>query len=116
MERNVRWFLERRKGADGIMRTSNKEFQKADTVITTKQAVSEEITAIKELKPSKYVEVTTDFKDSTGAVIHTDTTIIRDEKYDLLMSESPPFAPGKPALEYREVDLWHIIDMIRAAG
>lgn len=46
--------------------------------------------------------------------VESNMFFIGGDKYALLMSESPEFAPGKPVNEYREIDLWHIIDLIRS--
>lgn len=38
--------------------------------------------------------------------------LIDGQYYTLLMSDRPPFAPYKRANEYRESDLWYILDLI----
>lgn len=47
-------------------------------------------------------------------LVETKSIIINGDKYSLLMSGSPTFATGKPANEYREIDLWYVIDLIRS--
>lgn len=59
------------------------------------------------------IAVTINLKNKNGDVVKTESYEIIGEHYDLLMSESPGFADGKPANEYRESDLWYIIDMLR---
>ncbi len=40
---------------------------------------------------------------------------LRGEWYDLLMSESPDWAPGKPAGSFREADVFQVLDLKAAA-
>lgn len=44
------------------------------------------------------------------------TVVIDGENYELLMSESPEFALGKPANDFRIEDLWYMIDKVRLVG
>jgi hypothetical protein len=78
---------------------------------TATQEVFSKINEDKDLK-SVWVEVSYCKDDETA--LSRDTYNITDDNYDLLMSQSPEFAPDKPANEYREVDLWYIIDLIRS--
>ena len=73
----------------------------------------EEITVINEYKELGTISIVVSYKTSDGITISKDDYQISGEDYDLLMSQSPDFAPGKPENEYREVDLWFIIDLIR---
>jgi hypothetical protein len=77
---------------------------------TATQEVFSKINEDKDLK-SVWVEVSYCKDDETA--LSRDTYNIYGENYDLLMSQSPSFAPNKPLNEYREVDLWYIIDKIR---
>jgi hypothetical protein len=78
------------------------------------QSVSEEIQSIEESKLDQYVSVGLVYKDAGGNTIGNKVEYINGDDYLLLMSESPAFAPGKPANEYREQDLFYVIDMIRS--
>jgi hypothetical protein len=76
--------------------------------------VSEEFITINENKQSEIIQVFISVKSADGTVVKEEGYQIFGDEYKSLMSESPSFAPGKPANEYREVDLWHIIDSIRS--
>jgi hypothetical protein len=82
-------------------------------VEVNKLATTEELVSIMETKLNRLVQVRVHIKDGHGEVIQNEAFDISDENYDLLMSESPSFAPGKPLNEYREQDIWHVIDLIR---
>lgn len=73
----------------------------------------EEFEEIFENKVYKTIIVSIKQYDSDDYLVRNIKQTIDGDKYDLLMSESPEFAEGKPENEYREVDLWHIIDLIR---
>jgi hypothetical protein len=94
------------------MRATNMTF--TQTMPVTKQAVSEDIIYKEEDKNAQYVAVTLEYKDADGNVLATKREEIIGEYFQLLMSEAPDFAPGKPANEYREQDLYYVIDMIRS--
>ncbi|MBZ9536274.1 hypothetical protein KGR20_19040 [Cytobacillus oceanisediminis] len=51
--------------------------------------------------------------DINGGEISRESYTISGEYFDLLMSESPDFAPGKPLNDYRENDLWYVITLMR---
>ena len=61
----------------------------------------------------KYIEVEIAQYDSDLYEVAKQRYTIDGDKYELLMSESPDFAPGKPKNDYREDDLFYIIDLIR---
>ncbi|MER2057309.1 MAG: hypothetical protein ABTA16_00715 [Niallia sp.] len=62
----------------------------------------------------KFIEVSIGQFDADQYKVAEDKYTIDGEKYELLMSESPDFAPGKPKDDYRKEDLYYIIDLIRA--
>lgn len=73
---------------------------------------NEAIDSIVEKKSEKTVTVIVNFiVDNT--IVGNKSYSITGTKYDLLMSQSPEFSPNKPLNEYREVDLWYMIDQIR---
>ncbi|PFB95158.1 hypothetical protein CN296_20925 [Bacillus cereus] len=95
------------------MRSCTKVIKKYEQVLIQKFAVNEEFTMIAENKNMKKIEVSIEYKDVNDIVIGNETHMIMDGKYDLLMSDSSQFAPDKRLNEYRESDLWYIIDQIR---
>ncbi|WP_127532736.1 hypothetical protein [Paenibacillus kobensis] len=98
------------------MRDSNKTVQVKEMTEVTKDIETEEIQTIAENKVLQRVELTIAYRTSNGEVAKVDYVLIDGDYYTLLMSESPAFAPGKPANEYREIDLWYIVDQITIYG
>ncbi|MDF2791150.1 MAG: CampHawk [Neobacillus sp.] len=96
------------------MREVNKNIIIKQVVENTILATEESILIINENKGQKYIYVETAYIDQNGDQISTTNNKITGDLYDLLMSQSPDFAPNKPLNEYREVDLWYIIDQIRS--
>lgn len=94
------------------MRLVTKIIKQSKVVEVEEMVFSEEFTAITDMKNVRTVRARSEYKNSSGEVIGTEEYEISGTWYDLLMSESPEFAPGKPANEYRETDLWHIIELI----
>lgn len=84
------------------------------TVETTeiKTVVSQSIVSIHENKNSQTINVIVESYSEDGALLDSAFMKIAGDNYELIMSASPSFAPGKPENEYREIDLWHIIDKI----
>lgn len=68
---------------------------------------------INENKYEKQILVTISQNNDRNEVLNTICYCIKDDYYTLLMSEHPNFAPNKPRNEYREDDIWYIIDLIR---
>ena len=96
------------------MRIVNKSFNINQILQQTVEATKEEITLINENKQQKSIYIETIYKDINGNIIENTSTVISGDNYNLLMSQSPEFAPNKPLNEYREVDLFYIIDKIRS--
>lgn len=96
------------------MRVIDEEVSVQQLATVVKAAVSEEIQSIYEHKVDKFVNVTTILRDAEGAPVRTRVHEIVGSFYDMLMSGLPDYAPGKPAHEYRESDLWHVIDLMAA--
>jgi hypothetical protein len=71
----------------------------------------EDIITISEDKIGKTVIAIIACYDNENRIVDQKRITITGEHYDLLMSESPEFSPNKPLNEYREVDLWYIIDL-----
>lgn len=76
-------------------------------------ATSEELDAILENKTNKYITVTVNQRDLNGRILIVYKYTIDGDRYTQIMSDRPAFAPDKPTNEYREVDLWYMIDQIR---
>lgn len=96
------------------MRTIQKELIKTQATAYTVNATSETIATINENKNSKSVVVSTEYRDENGIVLGTESVVITGGDYELLMQANPSYAPQKQINEYRESDLWHIIDLIRS--
>lgn len=94
------------------MRAINKEFLQTKVVTSNVIANNESINYISENKTDKVISLEVVYKRDEE-IVSSEFYQINDNMYDLLMSESPPFAVGKPKNEYREIDLWHIIDLLR---
>lgn len=94
------------------MRVSEKEITVVRSVISKVLAATEHLISINNYKESRTLVATVQYRDQDDLEIGQRTWYVTGEKYDLLMSESPNFAPGKPENEYREVDVWHIIDLL----
>lgn len=75
-------------------------------------STEKEIVFYSEDKVERCVFVRVSYYDENGKSLSTERYNITEENYDLLVSESPEFAPGKPANEYRENDLWYVIDLM----
>lgn len=97
------------------MRAINETITKQETrlVEVPVKAVNEEFHYINEFKTDKYIDVCTVYLDSEGNAVKYSYYKVDGENYDYLMSQSPDFANGKPENEYREEDLWYIIDLIK---
>ncbi|MNV56191.1 hypothetical protein D3C71_1484630 [compost metagenome] len=96
------------------MRTTNKVFDVTETKTVSRAASYEQIQRIVEDKWNKIITVETAYFDAENNLLSADNVVISGENYTLLMSANPTFAPAKPANEYREVDLWYIVDLIRS--
>lgn len=95
------------------MRECNKEIELQKVTNIVEIATTEEIVRITEDKVSNLICVDTISKNANGDIINNENTTIYGDYYNMLMSESPSFAPNKPQNEYREDDIWYIIDLIR---
>lgn len=87
---------------------TNTEIKLVDTV-----AVKEEIISICEYRQGGFIGVSVAKYDINNNNIANENYAITGDNYKILMSANPSFAPQKPADEYRDEDLWHIIDKIR---
>lgn len=98
-----------------MIRECNREIYFNKMIIVSELIKSETIVSIFENKKAETVEVVVDCYNEKNEFIKDEQYLIKGEKYDLLMSANPDFAPNKLENEYREADLWHIIELIRSA-
>lgn len=80
----------------------------------TETITQEVIDSIYEVKNLESITVTVSLINAAGDKVRSESHEIVGDNYRLLMGASPNFAPNKPENEYREVDLWHVIDLINA--
>lgn len=91
------------------MRELNRE------IVVMAEQTHEDIVVILENKLDMKIDLTVHLYRADESLINPEYYTIDGENYNLLMSADPEFAPGKPENEYREVDLFHLIDKIRNA-
>ncbi|WP_419885176.1 hypothetical protein [Paenibacillus sp. B-A-8] len=96
------------------MRGINQEITVTKESTITYTATSERIVGINENKNSQVVYVQIELSSSDGTVLKEESLVITDADYDLLMQGNPSYAPQKPVNEYRESDIWHIVDLVRS--
>jgi hypothetical protein len=77
-------------------------------------ATTEEMSTILEDKINKFITVEVIQRDVNKKLLRSLKYTIIGDNYDLIMSVSPSFAPNKLENEYRECDLWYIIDLLRS--
>lgn len=94
------------------MRSSSEVVKKLVSVEQSINIASERIIQINEDKISMQIVATYGLYDVQDMLIEQRSCVIQGEHYVLIMAKSPDFAPGKPANEYRESDLWYVIDLI----
>ncbi len=95
------------------MRLSTEVIRK---IIPAEQSITittERMLFISEDKTAMQIVATYGLYDSKDTLIEQRSCVIQGDHYSLIMSKSPSFAPGKPENEYRETDLWHVIDMVK---
>lgn len=102
----------KKKGVNN-MRTVNRTISIEQTSFIEASIVTESILSISEDKDKKQIVIITDLIGADGVKIKDELYCISGSNYDLLMSANPTFAPNKPMNEYRENDLWYIIDLIK---
>lgn len=96
------------------MRSTNYELTYKKEIEVTNQIVTEKLSSITENKDNKTIEIIINGYDELGYIAKTEYIDIIGYNYDLIMSDKPSFAPSKPANEYREEDLWYMVDKIKS--
>lgn len=95
-----------------MIRNVGKKVRITETVEVEKTVTQEKITAIFTRPDSKEIEVTLGLLDEGGAEIAKKFISIASQDYDLLFSDDPFFETGKSSGNYRESDLWKVIDKV----
>jgi len=95
-------------------RSIEKTIQTTTETVVNSTAVTEEITNIIRNLSMKVVNVQVTYYDSSGNALSYENYNISGDNYTLLMSESPSWASGKPSGEYRQDDLWFLMDYMDA--
>lgn len=94
------------------MKSTNKVFIDYVQTALKKQAVNKDLLSYTVYKKNKYVEADVGYFDVNNQQIGSIRFLVNNDRYELLMSESPEFAPGKPAGDFRKDDLFYIIDLM----
>jgi len=90
---------------------STKQFSIVEPVQVTRTAVGKDFAQRSVDKDNKTILATVKWV-ADGKVLGTKQYTISGDNYDLLMSASPVFAPNKPQDDFREEDLWYVINLI----
>lgn len=101
------------RGGKDLIREVGTEVYMMKMVKVKEIGVKEEIVSINHLPSENTIRLTTYLYNSSNEVIRDDAISINGPNYDLLMSDSEDFQPGKTNGMYRDSDLWYIIDKIR---
>jgi len=83
-------------------------------IVVLAQQTHEEIVSTSHDKISQKLSLTVHLYRSDGSLINPEVHVIQGEDYTFLMSADPAFSTGKQENDYREIDLWCMVDRIRA--
>lgn len=92
----------------------NVQYPYFESIEKVKVAVSREIIEYHLSSEDKFVLAVLNYYTDNGEIIDKKSYQVTGTYYDLLMSDSPSFAPGKPSNDFRRDDLGYIIDKIDA--
>jgi hypothetical protein len=87
--------------------------EKQREIVVLAQQTHEDIISTSHDKISKRLQLTVHLYRADGTLINPETYVIEGEDYTFLMSVDPAFTEGKPEGDYREVDLWCMVDKLR---
>lgn len=87
--------------------------EKQREIVVLAQQTHEDIISTSHDKMSKRLAFTVNLYREDGSLINPESYLIEGEDYNYLMSVDPAFTEGKPENDYREVDLWCMVDKIR---
>lgn len=89
------------------MREINKD------LLIPKTAKFEEIYSYSHNRGLRRLVVKVNYLDESSTPFLSEEITIKEDRYDYLMGTSPSFPNGKSPNEFREDDLWHVIDTMR---
>lgn len=95
------------------MRECNNQVTSTEIKSVNTVAVKEAIISVCEYRQAGFIGVTVAKYGINNDNVANENYVIKGDNYEILMSANPSFAPQKPADEYRDDDLWYIIDKIR---
>lgn len=96
------------------MRLTTKIIKIPKTILEEVEIINEELAFIAENKEHRQITVKVSLLDNRGEIRGAEDYEVSGDYYSLLMSANPEFAPNKLANEYRESDIWYIIDLINS--
>lgn len=82
-------------------------------IVVIANQTHEEIVSTSYDKIAKRLELTVHLYRGDGSFINGESYVIEGDDYAFLMSADPAFSEGKLENEYRESDLWCMVDKIR---
>lgn len=94
------------------MRSINKEYAAIVTQTVTKVATKQDFSYINKNKELRLINFEVISLSDDGEILERKAYQLNDADYDLIMSDSPDFAPGKPVNDFREADLFYMIDKL----
>ena len=87
--------------------------EKQREIVVMAQQTHEDIVSTSHDKISQRLQLTVHLYREDNSLINPESYVIEGEDYTFLMSVDPSFAEGKPEGDYREVDLWCMVDKLR---
>lgn len=87
--------------------------EKQREIVVLAQQTHEDIVSTSYDKILQKLELTVQLYRADGSLINTESYVIEGEDFTFLMSADPAFVEGKLENEYRESDLWCMVDRIR---
>lgn len=87
--------------------------EKIREIVVIANQTHEDIVSTSHDKISKKLSLTVHLYREDQSFINGESYVIEGGDYAFLMSDDPAFAEGKMADDYREVDLWCMVDKLR---
>ncbi|MFS0657337.1 hypothetical protein AB1L07_01765 [Niallia alba] len=82
------------------------------TTVETRTAVYKDFIDYAIKPVNRVVDVNIGYYDSSQNEISREYISITGEHYEMLMSESPDYAPNKPAGDCRREDIWYVLGLM----
>ena len=82
-------------------------------IVVIAHQTHEEIVSTSHDKITKKLELTVHLYREDGSFINGESYVIQGDDYTFLLSADPAFTEGKMENDYREVDLWCMVDKLR---